>query len=134
MADQIILTDVSVEVDDNAWPVKGNSLSYTEGLGESSVESATQGGKTILIVSQDTTTKVSMVKFEVPTSIDMMNQTRDVHAKGAGRTVRISGTDQAGNRLGRTFKSAIVVSDPEKAIQNEGSIPVEFKSAPAIPS
>jgi len=134
VADQIILVDASVSIDDEAFPVKGNTLSFTEGLGESSVEAATQGGKTILIVSQDVTTRVSMVKFEVPTSIDMMNKTRDIAAKGAGRTVRVSGSDPAGNRLGRTFKSAIMVTDPEKSIQNEGSIPLEFKAAPAVPS
>ncbi len=134
MADQIILVDASVEVDDEAFPIKGNTLSFTEGLGESSVEAATQGGKTILIVSQDVTTRKSMVKFEVPTSVEMMNKSRDIAAKGPGRTVRISGTDPAGNRLGRTFKSAIMVTDPEKSIQNEGSIPLEFNAAPAIPS
>ena len=134
MADQITLVDASVEIDDEAFPIKGNTLSFTEGLGESSVESAIQGGKPILIVSQDVTTRVSTVKFEVPTSVDMINKSRDIAAKGAGRTVRVSGTDPAGNRLGRTFKSAIMVTDPEKSIQNEGSIPLEFKAAPAIPS
>ena len=134
MANQVILVDASVEVDDEALPVIGNTISYTEGLGESSVTAASQGGKPILVVSQDLTTKISMIKFEVPASVAMMNATRDIAARGFGRVVRMSGTDPAGNRLGRTFKSGIMVTDPEKNVQNEGTIPLEFKSSPAIPS
>lgn len=134
MADQIILVDASVEVDDEALPVVGNTIAYTEGLGESSVTAATQGGKPIVVASQDVTTKISMIKFEVPSSVQMMNATRDIGARGFGRVVRLSGTDPAGNRLGRTFKSALLITDPEKSVQNEGTIPLEFKAAPAIPS
>ena len=66
MADQIILTDVSVEVDDNAWPVKGNSLSYTEGLGESSVESATQGGRLFLSCHRTLQPKCQWLSLKCP--------------------------------------------------------------------
>ena len=134
MADQIVLVDASVEIDDEAYPVVGNTLAYTEGNGETSVTAASQGGRPILVASQDVTTKVSMVKMEVPASIEMMNKSREIAAKGIGRVIRISGTDAAGNRLGRTFRSATMITDPEKSIQNEGTIPLEFKASPAVPS
>jgi len=132
MADQIILTDVSVEVDDEALPVNGNTVVFTEGLGERMIKAASQGGKPIMISSEDISTKVSTIKFSVPASIAMIDKTRDIAVAAFGRVIRVSGTDAAGNRLARTFKSAILTNNAEKAIQNEGEIPLEFSSAPAV--
>jgi len=135
MADQeIILTDASIEVDDETITVKGNTIVIKEGQGETTTEAATRGGRTVAIPSADITTRVGMIKFEMPASISSMNFARDVKARGAGRVVRLSGTDPQGNRLGRTLTQAIMSTDPEKAIQNEGSLPLEFAGAPLIPS
>ena len=58
MADQIVLVDASVEVDDEAYPVIGNTIVFTEGNGETSITAASQGGRSILVASQDVTTIV----------------------------------------------------------------------------
>ena len=135
MADeQIILVDASVEVDDETITLEGNTLVLIEGQGTSSVKAATNGGSIVPVVSEDVTTKVGQVKFEMPASVASINLARDFKALGAGRVVRVSGIDRAGNRLGRTLTRGIMVNDPEKAIQNEGKIPVEFMGAPLIVS
>ena len=131
MADQeLILVDASIEVDDEAVTVEGNTIVIVEGNGESTTKAATRGGRVVIVISEDITTKVGMVKFEMPASIASMNLSRDFKARGAGRVVRVSGTDAAGNRLGRTLTQGIMTNDPEKAIQNEGKIPIEFSGAP----
>lgn len=127
---QTILVDVSVEVDDNAILLEGNTLVFVEGLGESATKGATQGGRPVVVHSQDITTRIGMVKFEMPGTVESLNITRDWAALGAGRVVRVSGTDPAGNRLGRTLTGGIMSNDPEKAIQSEGKVPVEFSGAP----
>lgn len=135
MADsEIILVDASIEVDDETITIEGNTIAIQEGQGESNVKSATNGGKIVMVISQDITTNVGMIKFEMPASINSINLSRDFKALGAGRVVRVSGTDPAGNRLGRTLNQGIMTNDPEKAIQNEGKIPVEFSGAPLIVS
>lgn len=135
MADeQIILVDASVEVDDETITLEGNTLVLIEGQGTSSVKAATNGGSIVPVVSEDVTTKVGQVKFEMPASVASNNLARDFKALGAGRVVRVSGIDRAGNRFGRTLTRGIMVNDPEKAIQNEGKIPVEFMGAPLIVS
>jgi len=134
MADQIILTDASIEVDDEAMPIMGNTIIFTEGLGTSTLIAASQGGKIVMIPSEDISTKVSSIKFSVPCSGEMIDKTRDIKVAGFGRVIRLSGTDAAGRRLGRTFKGGLMTNDPEKAIQAEGAIPVEFNAAPAIVS
>lgn len=127
---EIILVDAAVEVDDETVTVEGNTLVIVEGQGESTVKGATNGGTTVAVVSQDVTTKVGKIKFEMPASIKSNNIARDFKALGPGRVVRVSGIDDAGNRYGRTLTQGTMVNDPEKAIQNEGKIPVEFHGAP----
>lgn len=135
MADQeIILVDASIEVDDETVTVEGNTIVLVEGQGTSSTKSATRGGRVVTVHSEDVTTKVGMVKFEMPASVASLNLARDFKALGAGRVVRVSGTDPQGNRLGRTLTQGIMSNDPEKAIQNEGKVPIEFSGAPLLAS
>ena len=135
MADsQIILVDASVEVDDEAITIEGNTIALVEGQGESTVKAASRGGKPVMVVSEDITGKVGMIKFEMPGTVESINTSRDFKARGAGRVVRVSGTDAAGNIMGRTLTQGIMTNDPEKAIQNEGKISVEFAGAPLAAS
>lgn len=135
MADQeIILVDASIEVDDETVTVEGNTIVIVEGQGTFTTKGATKGGRIVAVHSEDITTKVGMIKFEMPASVSSMNLIRDFKALGPGRVVRVSGTDAAGNRLGRTLTQGVMSNDPEKAIQNEGKIPVEFSGAPLIMS
>jgi len=135
MADQeIILVNASVEVDDETVTVEGNTVVLVEGQGTTTTRGASNGGTVVAVHSEDITTKVGMVKFEMPASINSMNVSRDFKARGPGRVVRVSGTDAAGNRLGRVLTQGVMSNDPEKAIQNEGKIPVEFAGAPLTAS
>jgi hypothetical protein len=134
-ADQeIILTNASVEVDDEAVTVEGGTLTFVEGQGTVTTKAATRGGVVVPVHSEDITTKVGMVKFEMPASVASLNLSRDIKARGAGRVVRISGLDPQGNRLGRTLAQAVMSNDPEKGVQNEGKVPMEFSGAPLTAS
>jgi hypothetical protein len=135
MADQeIILVNASVEVDDETVTIEGNTLVFVEGQGAFTTKAATKGGRIVAVHSKDITTEVGMIKFEMPASVVSLNTARDFKALGPGRVVRISGTDGQGNRLGRTLTQAVMSNDPEKAIQNEGKIPIEFSGAPLTAS
>ena len=135
MADsEIILVNASVEVDDEAVTVEGNTLVLVEGQGTVSTKAATRGGRVVPVHSEDVTTKVGMIKFDMPASVNSMNLARDFKARGAGRVVKVSGTDSAGNRLGRTLTQGFMTNDPDKAIQNEGKVSIEFSGAPLIAS
>jgi hypothetical protein len=133
MADQqIILVDASVEVDDVAWTLKGNTLKFKEGQGEYTTTGATKGGRAAIVHSMDINTRVSEISFETPASVDSMDLTRDTKALGPGRVVVISGMDGVGNRMSRTMTQGVMSDDPEKTIQNEGMIAVTFRGAPLV--
>ena len=128
------LVDASVEVDDGPVAVGGNTIVIIEGQGESPVKAASKGGRPVVVVSEDITTKIGMIKFEMPGSVSSMNTSRDFKARGAGRVVRVSGLDPQGNRLGRKRTQGIMTNEPEKAIQSEGTVPIEFSGAPLAES
>lgn len=135
MADQeIILVDASVEVDDETLTIESNTIVLVEGQGTTTTRAATKGGRIVAVHSEDISTKVGMVKFEMPASVTSLNFARDIKARGAGRVVKVSGTDAAGNRLGRTLTQGVMTNDPDKAIQNEGKVAIEFSGAPLIAS
>ncbi len=135
MPDQeVILSDASVEVDDVPWTVEGNTIVLVEGQGTFTTKSASRGSRPVSVHSLDASTLVGMVKFEKPMSVVSANRTRDTKALGPGRVVRVSGTDPDGNRLGRTLNHAVLANDAEKAVQNEGKLPVEFSGDPLIAS
>jgi hypothetical protein len=132
---EIPLTDASVEVNDESVTIENGSLVIMEGQGEVNVRTASKGGRPVVVPSEDISTKVGQVKFEVPTSVFSMNFFKDVKARAIGsNTIRVSGLDSNGNRLGRTLSLGSMVNDPEKAIQTEGKFPVEFKGAPLAAS
>lgn len=131
---EIVLVNASVEVDDETVTIEGDSLSLKEGQGGDSVKAASRGSRVVIVASKDITTRVGMIKFEMPASIASMNLARDIKARGPGRVVRISGTDEQGNVLGRTMTQGVMTNDPEKAIQNEGKVALEFSGAPLTPS
>lgn len=126
------ITNASVEVDDETVDVEGNTLTFMYGLGEVTVRAATRGGEVRVITSEDITTKIGQIKFEVPTTVENANAFRAIKALGAGRIVRVSGISSDGSRLSLTMTQGVMTNDPEIAIQNEGKFPVEFSGAPLI--
>lgn len=129
-----ILTNVSIEVDDEAIEINPDSVTYNEGLGESTVTAGSKGGRPTTIVSTDETTRVGMIKFEMPATVKAQDLSRDFKARGDERVVKMSGMDSEGNRFGRTLRHGVMTPDSEKEVKNEGKIEIEFKGAPLVPS
>ena len=133
MADlEIILVSASVEVNDDAVTVEANTLALVEGQGESTLKAATRGGVVVMISSEDISTKVGMIKFEMPASVGNMDLSKSWKSLRNGLTVVVSGTDENGNVLTRTLTQGVMTNDPEKSIQNEGKIQIEFSGASLI--
>lgn len=129
---EVILVDAAVEINNQPVTIEGNTISFVEGQGTSSVKAATRAGATVMVASQDVTTRVAMIKFEMPASIQSTEQSRLFKALGVGLLVRISGQDSQGNIFARTMRSGVMTNDPEKAIQNEGKIPIEISGCPLV--
>lgn len=136
---EIELVDASIEIESSTFngtvTVRGSTITVKEGTGEVTTEAATNAGQPVMVHSQDITTKVGMVKFEMPGSVKSHDIARSIALSPLGTIVaRVSGTDAAGNRYGRTLRQGAMTNDPDKAIQTGGNIPIELSGAPLAQS
>ncbi len=126
---QFILSDPQITVNDELWPVKGNTVTYTDGRGEHSVEGlSTGGGSTIISVSTDVTTKVPMLNFSMPADPASIDKVDAARGRFTNNTIVVAGSDNLGNQITKTFSSAIIVNNPERELQQDGSIALEWKA------
>ena len=126
------LSDATLMVNNEVWAIVPNSLVFTEGQGEQKIKAASiGGGKVEQVFSNDVETSFAMVKVELHTTTDNIQNTKIAKANGNRNVVQIFGSTQDG-QLTRTFTQASIVGDPEKALGVDGSIAIEFKSNPAI--
>ena len=126
------LADATVRVNDEVWAIVPNSLAFTEGQGEQEIKAASVGGgKVEQVYSHDIESNFSMVKFEVYSTVDSVEDVKNTKANRNQNTVQIEGRTPEGT-VTRTFSKAAILGDPEKGLGKESTIEVEFKSSPAI--
>lgn len=126
------LTDATVTVNNEAVPIMPNSLKFTEGLGEQNVRAVSiGGGKTEQLYSNDVSTNMSTVTFQLPTTKETIELARAWKTNGNRNVVGIAGRTPDG-RVTRTFTQCALVKDYEVEVGAEGGIEVEFKGNTAI--
>ncbi len=129
---EIVLTNASVEVNDEPQVIMANTVSVILGGGESDVKGGSKGGAVIPIFSENIETKIGEVKYESPSTETTVENVKAFKDNGPANVVRVTGVGPAGARVNLTFKSAALVNQPEIAFQSEGTTPFEWKGAPAI--
>jgi len=129
---EIVLTNASVEVNDEPQVIMANTVSVILGLGESDMKGGSKGGAVIPIFSENIETKIGEVKYESPSTETIIENVKAFKDNGPANVVRVTGIGPAGARINLTYKSAALVNEPEIALQSEGSAPLEWKGAPAI--
>lgn len=129
---EIVLTNASVEVNDEPQVIMANSVSVIMGGGESDMKAGSKGGAVIPIFSENIETKIGEVKYESPSTETTVENVKAFKDNGPANVIRVTGISLAGARVNLTFKSAALVNQPEITFQSEGTTPFEWKSAPAI--
>lgn len=126
------LSDASLIVNNEVWAIVPNSLVFTEGQGEQSIKAASLGGGSVeQIFSHNIETNFSMVKAELYATKDAIEDTKLVKSNLNNNVVQIVGSTPEGS-ITRTFTQAALLTDPEKALGTDTTIPLEFKANPAI--
>ena len=125
MADQ--LNNVAILVNNDVVAYEANSLTYHDGIGETSVRNAVVGGgQTEQVFSEDLGTKFAMVKFSVPSTEDSAKLIREWKSNRNNNVVEIVGT--SGSTFTRIFTQASISGNPEVDLSTDGSVELEFKS------
>ena len=124
------LNDIIILVNNKQISYTADSLSWKDGLGESSLRNAVVGGgQTEQIFSEDLATKVGMAKFSMPTTVENEALKREWKVNKNENVVELVGP--SGTNFSKIFSSAAILDDPESNAATDGNIEIEFQSNPA---
>jgi hypothetical protein len=129
-----IINDPSVVINNIPIPVKANSVSFKEGLGEQTLRiQSTGGGNVTQVFADNIEMKKSSVKFTLlPDSINP-DRAREWKLLANNNTISISGVDNITQKsLKRTFTSCALIPNYEVNLSTDGDIELEFEGATAI--
>lgn len=123
------LANVGLQVNGVTVGYLPNTLTITAGNGNRTLRSLTGGGNSLKhVYSEDITTKVSKVTFQLPaTAFDIQN-IRNWQNNGFNNVIVLS--DQSTN-FSLTVQKATLINDPDISFSQDSSITVEFQGTPA---
>jgi hypothetical protein len=122
----IQITDATIIVNNETVGVIPNSVAYTEGFGEQQIRAVSiGGGKVEQVFANDLETNYSMVKFDMPSTVDNIKLARTWKTQGNNNVVQVTANNVDGNVI-RTFTGAALTANYEVEIGVDANIPIEF--------
>lgn len=130
---EIQLSNALVTVNNNPILHLPNTVMFTEGLGEQKMRPMVVGGGLVEIVySEDRETNISKMSFEMPATIDLIEEARTWKLNKNQNLVQITGETSDGKTLTRSLSGAALLTDYEVNLGSETSINMEFMGNPVV--
>jgi len=124
------MNDITILVNDVVIAYTADSLSAKDGFGDYVIRNAiVGGGQTEQVFSKDLATKIGMVKFSMPTTVENEAFKREWKSNDNNNVVELVGPNGSG--FTKIFTLAAILEDPESNFASDGNIEVEFNSNPA---
>ncbi len=121
------LATPTVVVNDDTIEIVPNSLKYKLGLGDVNIRTQQSGTVVTTVVNEDAETKLSMVSFsQILTGVSDAQVQVWLEARVNGG-VTIEFFDGS---IARSFRSMVLVTEPERITGSEGSVELEFQGPP----
>jgi len=129
-----ILNNPTITVNNNPIPVKANSVSYTEGLGEQTLRvESTGGGNVTQVYADNIEMKKSKVKFSMLPTVANIESARQWKILANSNAITITGIDNITlQTLTRTFASCALISNYDVNLSSDGDMEIEFEGASAV--
>lgn len=122
------LSNPTVEVNDQVISIVPNSLVYKKGFGDRQVRAQSAGGDSITaVVTEDATTKLSMVKIKLLPTTENINLVSEWLDSRDGNTIRFSEDSNI-----ESFTGMYVTTEPENTTGADGEIEIEFMGNPSL--
>ena len=121
------IANPTLRINNEAKAIVANSFKFTEGDGETTVETQMVGKTPELVTSDSGEDKKSIFSFEMMNTASNIDYIRGIK-KNPGNNV----VDAAEAGFARVFQQASITNDPEKELSATGKISVEMCSLPAI--
>lgn len=119
----------TVIINNISYGIVPNSFSFTEGFGEQTVRAQSAGGGSVAqVYSDNAEMKFSTVKFSM---FNINLNIERIREWKANRNENVIEVIDSTSNFARTFKAAALTSDYEVSLSADGTIDLEWKSAPA---
>ena len=126
-----ILSNAVLEINGETIGYMPNTLSITKGSGETKNVAITSGGNSDVVFSIDASTKVGNVKFDLPVTAENDRRIDEWKNNRQNNSVNVS-NDVGGERFNVAFSKAVLITNPELSLADEGAVSLEFMTAQAI--
>ena len=129
-----ILNNPTIMVNNNPIPLKSNSVSYSEGLGEQTLRvESTGGGNITQVYADNIEMKKSKIKFSMLPTITNIESVRQWKILANSNAITLSGIDNITKQtLTRTFASCALISNYDVNLTSDGDIEIEFEGVTAV--
>ena len=127
---EFLISTPSVTVNNIAFAVVSDSVSFIEGRGTRNVTGASAGGNSVCqIISLDITEAMGVIKFSAHSTInniDLLSQFNQNQFIGQ-LTVELTGTDNiTGETFTRSMSGGTIVNNPETKLGPGGQVDIEI--------
>ncbi len=126
-----ILSNVVLQINGETIGYMPNSLTVNKGRGETKNVAVTSGGNSDVVFSIDASTKIGNVKFDLPVTAENDRRIDEWKNARQGNSIRLS-NDVGSESFKLTFSKAVLITNAELALQDEGTVSLEFMTAQGI--
>lgn len=126
-----ILSNAVLQVNGETIGYMPNTLTITKGAGETKNVAVTSGGNSDVVFSIDASTKMGNVKFDLPVTAENDRRIDEWKNNRQNNSVQVS-NDVGSEQFNVTFSKAVLITNPELALQDEGTVSLEFSTAQGI--
>jgi len=126
------VSSATVQINGTTISIVPNSLRITDGVGQTTVRAMSNGGNSVtLVTSQDVSTKVAKINFEVVFTPDIRDFIREVQQNRDENICRIFDNDPELN-VQDDFAQFTITNDIEWAYSADGTCAIEASASPAL--
>jgi hypothetical protein len=125
------IDDSVLEINNNPVLVVANSVKTKKGRGTVKVENMTRGnGASEIVTSVDTSTKIGMVKFDIPATVEGFKEL-DGWQQNNGKNVCRVTLAAGGKQIVEYYPTMSVTNDPDKETGVDGKVSIEMSGGQA---
>lgn len=124
------IANPTVQWNGSTISVVPNSLAYKLGTGDKVVRAVSAGGGSVTpVVTDNVETKLGMIKFSLANTADGLSLARQMADAGESNEFQIADPD-----LQASFSGMALITEPERALSQDGVIELEFQGPPGTES
>jgi hypothetical protein len=127
----VTLSVPAITVNNEPWKIVPNSFKYNDGLGTTTVRSASTGGKSSSSVhSENAEDKVGKCSFDMYLTTDLDSKIATLKENTGANSVQALQSSKSGDAVTLSFDNLSLANDPDREASADGVTSLEFEGDP----